>query len=108
MSTRTQIADGTLTVHLPYSLVAQTRGAVVDALIAALEQGSIRRVRLDASALVNLDAAGIGALVRAARITREHVGERPVLARCSDRVVAALTATAVLPALMEVEPEEQA
>lgn len=62
MNARTELAGGTLTVHLPDTLVAGTRGQMVDALSAALEDGRVARVRLDASALAVIDAAGIGAL----------------------------------------------
>lgn len=103
MSVRTQLAGGVLTVYLSESLVAETRGAMVDALSVALEREEVVSVRLDASALVTLDAAGIGALVRAARITREHTGERLVLAHCSQAVVEALTATAVLPLVIGLD-----
>jgi anti-anti-sigma regulatory factor len=100
---RTELAGGILTVYLPESLVAETRGAMVDALSLALERRGVASVRLDASALVTLDGAGIGALVRAARITREHTGERLVLAHCAPAVVEALTATAVLPLVIDLE-----
>lgn len=103
MSSRTEVVGRTVTLYLPESLVAETRGQTVDALAEALAGGGLDRVRLDASALVMLDAAGIGALVRAARITREYTGDRPVLAHCSDAVASALRATAVLPLLFQLE-----
>jgi len=96
-SAQMELAGGILTLYLPESLVVHTRGAMVDALSTALERKGVVSVRLDASALVNIDTAGISALVRAARITRERTGKRLVLARCSLEIVEALTETAVLP-----------
>ena len=101
MSSRTEVVGRTLTLYLPEALVAETRGETVDALMKALAGGGLDRVRLNASALVTLDAAGIGALVRAARITREYTGDRPVLTHGSDAIIRALTVTAVLPLLFE-------
>jgi anti-anti-sigma regulatory factor len=103
VSVRSELAGGVLTVYLTESLVAETRRAMVDALSVALEREEVVSVRLDASALVTLDAAGIGALVRAARIAREHTGERLVLAHCSLAVVEALTATAVVPQVIGLD-----
>jgi anti-anti-sigma regulatory factor len=106
MTTRTEVADRTLTVYLPESLVAATRGQMVEFLSADLVNGGLGRVRLDASLLITLDASGIGALVHAARITREYTGRRPILVHCADAMIDALTATAVLPLLFEIEQAE--
>lgn len=49
---------------------------MLDALAAALADGGVDRVVLDASACVTLD---FGARVRAARFTPEDTGDRPCL-----------------------------
>jgi hypothetical protein len=103
MTTRMEVAARLLTVHLPESVVVTTRGEVVDSTAAVLACGGVDRVRLDASDLVTLDAGGISALVRIARISREHTGERPLLAHCSPEIQEALTETAVLPLLLFLE-----
>jgi anti-anti-sigma regulatory factor len=101
MNVPAELADGTLTVYLPESLVVATRADFVDTVAAALREG-VLRVRLDASTLATLDAAGIGALVRAGRMARGHTGEQPRLVHCPPDVIEALTETAVLPHLFHV------
>lgn len=105
ISTCAEVVGETLTVYLPESLVGETRAAMMGALVAALSKGGIERVRFDAAALVTIDAAGIGALVRASRIAREHTGSRPVLTHFSDAIQAKLIETAVLPTLVEPATE---
>lgn len=90
-------------MYLPEWVLAGTRGEMVEALLVALANGGVDCVRVDASALVTLDAAGIGALLHVARIARESTGERPSLVHCSDALRNALAATAVLPLLFAVE-----
>ena len=71
--------DGrTLEVRLPRSLVVENRMGLIDAVAANLEPG-MERVRLDASALVDLDSAGLGALARVLRMAVDATGAPPLL-----------------------------
>jgi anti-anti-sigma regulatory factor len=78
--------DGrTLEVRLPASLVVENRTGLIDAVAANLESG-MERVRLDASELVDLDSAGLGALARVLRMAVEATGAPPQLVDASPEV----------------------
>lgn len=100
---QTGFVDGTLTVHLPESLVVDNRKHVVDDVTAALRAAAANRLRLDASALTTVDMAGVGALVRVAQLAQASTGNQPVLANCCKALEHLLQETAVLPKLYVVE-----
>jgi anti-sigma B factor antagonist len=71
------IADGNddiVVVEVGTQLVTATRGAVRDAVLAALERGG-RRIRLDFSRTADVDSSGLGMLVSLAKKVRERGGE---------------------------------
>lgn len=100
---RTGFVGGTLTVHLPESLVVDNRKQVVDDVAASLQAAAANRLRLDVSALKTVDMAGVGALIRVAQLAQASTGNQPVLANCCKELEHLLQETAVLPNLYVVE-----
>lgn len=78
------LEGGTLTVRLPRTLTVFNRQGLIEGLEAY--GGAFTRVRLDAAALGDVDAAGLGMLARVVRFTRDRTGTRPLLRSPSDVV----------------------
>jgi hypothetical protein len=77
MSSPTEVVGRTLTLYLPESLVAETGRQTLEALGEAVAGGELDRVRLDASALVTLYAAGMVPLslrLRLRACSRNNIG----------------------------------
>lgn len=91
---------GTLTVRLPRTLTVFNRHGLMEALEA--HDGPFTRVCLDAGALGDVDAAGLGMLARVVRFTRDRTGTRPLLRNASD-VVRSLAGSAGLLQFFEME-----
>lgn len=97
--------DGdTLTVGLPRTLTVFNRQGLMEALDA--HEGPFARVRLDATGLGDVDAAGLGMFARVVRFTRDRTGTRPLLRNPSD-VVRSLAGAAGLLQFFDMETAPQ-
>jgi anti-anti-sigma regulatory factor len=85
----------TLDVKLPGSLLLSNRTALIGAVTANLAP-DIRGVRLEASALREIDSAGLGALARVFRLVLDATGARPQLANAGPEIRASLRAVLLL------------
>lgn len=91
---------GILTVRLPRTLTVFNRHGLIEALEA--HEGLFERVRLDAVALCDVDAAGLGMLARVVRFARDRT-ERPPLLRGVQDVARSLMGSAGLLNFFEME-----
>jgi anti-anti-sigma regulatory factor len=73
---------GILTVRLPRTLTVFNRHGLIEALEA--HGGPFTRVRLDAAALCDVDAAGLGMMARVVRFARDGTGHPPLLRGVQD------------------------
>lgn len=89
------MTGSTLEVRLPPSLVLDARHGLIDAVAASLSAG-VRRVRLDASSLRQIDTAGLGALARVFRLALDATRVRPQLAHATPELQARLRAVLLL------------
>lgn len=94
------LEGGVLTVRLPATLTVFNRAGLIEVL--EKHDGPVARVRLDAGALGDVDAAGLGMLARVVRFTRDRTGEPPLLRNPSD-VVRSLAGSAGLLQFFELE-----
>ncbi len=94
----------TLTVGLPRTLTVLNRQGLVEALEGY--DGPYARVRLDATGMGDIDAAGLGMFARVVRFTRDRTGTRPLLRNPSD-VVRSLAGSAGLLQFFDVEAAPQ-
>lgn len=77
MSFKATLERGVLTVYLPPVLGLENRQGLIDAIEA--EKRRFLRVRLDASAVTDIDGAGLGILARAVRLARDRTSQAPLL-----------------------------
>lgn len=99
------LEGGILTVRLPRTLTVSNRHGLIDGLEGY--GGAFTGVCLDAAALGDIDAAGLGMLARVVRFTRDRTGTRPVLRGSSD-VVRSLAGAAGLLQFFDLEPGRSA
>jgi anti-anti-sigma regulatory factor len=95
LSLAVRITGGTLEVRLPPSLVLNDCRGLIDAVAGSLSAG-VRRVRLDASALREIDSAGLGALARVFRLALDATRARPQLAHAGPELRERLRAVLLL------------
>jgi anti-anti-sigma regulatory factor len=77
-----RLESGVLTVYLPPVLGLHNRQGLIDAI-----EGETRRflrLRLDASLVTDIDAAGLGILARAVRLARDKTSQAPILRSPTD------------------------
>lgn len=95
MTPPVRLTGSTLEVELPSSLVLANRRGLIDAVAAGLSAG-VRLVRLDASALREIDSAGLGALARVFRLALDATRARPQLAHATPELRERLRAVLLL------------
>lgn len=91
---------GILTVRLPRTLTVFNRHGLIEALEAYGDP--FARVCVDAAALCDVDAAGLGMLARVVRFARDRTGHPPLLRGVQD-VARSLIGSAGLLHFFEVE-----
>jgi hypothetical protein len=71
-----------LTVYLPSVLGLDNRQRLIEAIEG--EKRRFLRVRLDASAVTDIDGAGLGILARVVRLARDRTSQAPLLRAPTD------------------------
>lgn len=72
-----RVDDGVLTIRLPAFLGIENRRLLIRAV--ERERRPYVRIHLDATHLMSLDSAGMGALARVARLSLDHTSMPPIL-----------------------------
>jgi hypothetical protein len=90
-----RIEGSTLEVTLPPTLLVTNRVVLIEAVAAALTPG-IRRVRLDAASLREIDCAGFGALARILRMTTDTTSTAPELVNADPAIIESMRAVLLL------------
>lgn len=88
------LEGGVLTVYLPPVLRLDNRHGLTDAIEG--ENRRFVRLRLDASAVTDIDAAGLGILARAIRFARDKTSQAPLLREPTDCAVQLLRSVGLL------------
>lgn len=103
MSLSTTLEHGVLTVYLPPVLGLDNRHELLEAIYG--ETRRFLRLRLDASAIADIDAAGLGMLARAARLARDQTSQAPLLRAPTESAVQRLLSVGLLSSF-DLEPTQ--
>lgn len=103
MSFSATLERGVLTVYLPPVLGLDNRHALIDAIEG--EKRGFLRLRLDASAVTDIDTAGLGILARAVRLAQDRTSQAPLLCAPTESAVQLLRSVGLLNSF-DLEPRQ--